>query len=489
MMRRESDNMVVKESRHSEGYPVKLTIALVVAFVVITGLHWMILILRIPLLHRLRYWAFLLREQSIQPRWIGVAALALLVAAAIAMSKARTSVKLGSMLLLGVVLEFSLGFSKGHGLDSIRDRIVHTGHAEFATVAARQEGMINVARNYDSLLTAGALGAYAPSKPPGTLLLYMLTEKLANLHSVGAGFEQRVESLRTFASITWPCFSFFVLIPLFLFARTSLDSERAAIAALFYLCIPSVTLIPVTTDQTFFPLLAVVPLALAWQASMRKNGWLAFLGGVALYLAVYCSFGLAVTAVVMAAPFVSLLVRGPAERRRQAMKLVGAIALGAILSDVAARLFLHYDILARYLHAYAYHTQWKNWDGTPGTIFAAGVTNMVEFVVWLGVPLGVLLGGAVCHAFQRLLTRTTLAPRSILALAFSAVLVLLFLFGRTKSETARLWIFLVPLICVIAAGFVPEKNGRGVRRAVFVLLVLAFEFGTTYLTLLHQDFF
>jgi hypothetical protein len=67
------------------------------------------------------------------------------------------------------------------------------------------------------------------------------------------------------------------------------------------------------------------------------------------------------------------------------------------------------------------------------------------------------------------------------------VFVALALFGRTKGEVARLWLFLVPTICVLAANELFMRVGRGRAWAIGALLVL--QWGTVYLIKVNQDFF
>ena len=93
----------------------------------------------------------------------------------------RYRFKLLLLFLLGVSLQFGFAFIEERGLDAIRDRMVDTGHAEFATIAVQQDSLLYVASHYESLIESGQLGEYAPSKPPGTLLFYMVTEKLAGV--------------------------------------------------------------------------------------------------------------------------------------------------------------------------------------------------------------------------------------------------------------------------------------------------------------------
>lgn len=168
---------------------------------VMTGIHWLILILKIPILQRLPYWTFPLRDTPVTLAWILLGGSALLIAATIRYTNIGTSLKIFVVFLAGIALQFSFGFSKNHGLDSLRERMINAGHAEFVIVASQQIGMLETTSNYERLVQRGAY-RYIPSKPPGTLLFYMLNDRIATL--INPSFDNRLENTRTFASITWP---------------------------------------------------------------------------------------------------------------------------------------------------------------------------------------------------------------------------------------------------------------------------------------------
>src|SRR5262249_28395931 len=132
---------------------------------------------------------------------IGLPAAAL---SAIVTTPGRTRLHLAVVFGLGVALQFALAFTEYRGLDALRDRMVYTGHAEFAEAAVRADDSLRLVRDYESLVASGALGRYAPSKPPGQLLLYVATERLANAADPTAGRGERLRRLRTFAAWTWP---------------------------------------------------------------------------------------------------------------------------------------------------------------------------------------------------------------------------------------------------------------------------------------------
>jgi hypothetical protein len=125
--------------------PIFTVLSLVIIF--ITGLHWLILALRIPVLDSLPYWKFTLRLTPVNLAWITLAFMAFGFAVVLSLSKANYALKLAVIIILGATIQFSLAYSKGEGLDGLRSRIVTSGHAEFARVAVRQSSLWYAARN------------------------------------------------------------------------------------------------------------------------------------------------------------------------------------------------------------------------------------------------------------------------------------------------------------------------------------------------------
>jgi hypothetical protein len=466
----------------------KKTFLLILSITLLTLVHWLILILRIPILQSLPYWFFPLKESPADPMWILAACIALGMAALVTFSKTKTAVKIILLFILGAVIQFSFAFSNGQGLDALKQRMTGAGHAEFATIASQQTNIWNVAHNYESLLTNNEItSAYTRSKPPGTLLFYMFSERIANLTSPNALPEQRLENLRTFASVTWPFIAYLVLIPLFFIASKLFDEETALTACLLYLCVPSVNLITLHTDQTIYPFLAMIPVWLASLASSKRNYLFAFLSGLTYYLAVYFSFGLAMICLFIALPFLLELIKD-IKNYKTMLLLAVTSGLGILASDILARLVLGYNIYIRYSDAIKHHIKWKGWEGGFGNLLRAGITASTEFFVWLGIPLTILFFVTIGLAFYQILIRCKTDTNSLFSLTFLGTFSLLLLFGKTKSESARLWLFLVPFICIAIAGFIKERAWTARSKIFFVAYILLLELATVYFTMRHMDF-
>lgn len=461
---------------------------LVLTAFLLTGIHWAILAFGIPVLDALPEWKYKLRFTPIDLVWIALAFACLGLAWAVTHSRMRTALKLIALVLLGTAIQYSFAFSKGQGLDGIRDRMVNAGHAEFAKASVEQPGdILWVLQNYEEVAAKEKYG-YIGSKPPGTFLFYLLFEQVSHAIFPAVNHVERLENLRTFASWTWPLISYLVIIPLYFLARELMKDESSALfVCVLYISLPSVTLITLHTDQALYPLMAVTTVLLGILAYRRNHFLLAVLCGASLYVAVYFSFGLAVVGIFLLLPVLISSFDGMMISASRMIRYAAAIFLGGILLHALAVIFLQYDIAARYANAWTNHLAWKGWENTLETFILFGSINLIEFSVWIGLPLTLLFLAGLYDSTQRLLTRRP-AASVFLNLILAGTFLFLLIFGKTKAETARLWLFLVPLICISAGSFISQWNGSGREKTILRLTTLLLEMGTTYFIVHYQDF-
>jgi hypothetical protein len=460
-------------------------------WMLLTAVHLSILALRLPLLERLPGWFFRLRPKSIGP-WYLVLALAAVPAVGWLMGRAfrtRRIVAVWLLILLGFGLQHGFAWSEGRQFDGIRKSIVTTGHAEFAAIAAQQPKMWDVLVEYEGKLEREELGRYSHSKPPGTLLFYMVTERLARGLARDDTPEARLEATRNLAAFVWPLLAYLPLLPLFVTLRRFVGEDTSFVACLLYLVIPSVTLMTLHTDQFLFPLLYMLTTWIAVEAQRRHSWAWAFATGASLYLSAFFTFAL-LLAIPMAAAFAvaaELETRGrhlQAPGRALAKTGLAAAAGFGTLAGVFGIVF-QYDLITRLRGATDFHAAWRNWQGGWFETIYFGWLDSLEFAVWLGVPLTVLALAAGRRAILQAIRgdyRKLVLPAMVLGLSF----LYLAFFGRTKAESARLWLFLVPMCSALAATELAARYPEG--RTTATAAVLALQWLTVCLTKTGQDF-
>jgi len=163
----------------------------------------------------------------------------------------------------------------------------------------------------------------------------------------------------------------------------------------------------------------------------------------------------------------------------------GYFAFGFAGADLAARIFLDYDLIRRFAQAILDHRLWKKVAWTQANVLRYGVLDLVEFSFWVGLPVMVLFAARVSRALVRA-GRRRIRRGDAFALALAATLLGLAFFGKTAAESGRLWLFLVPFICASAASEILAAGRTRARKALLLAVVL--QLAMIYVTKGYQDF-
>ncbi|MCK4461232.1 MAG: hypothetical protein KAW46_05480 [candidate division Zixibacteria bacterium] len=393
--------------------------------------------------------------------WLIIPILAVSVGAVflIKMTSFRPCINLLALILIGFAVQQGFALMEGRGINGIRDRMLHTGHALFAVEAVKQPNMLRVARHYQTLVETGELEVYPnATKPPGQLLFYMATERMSRLLPWAS--DNMLERMATFASFFWPLLSYFTLVPLYLLSRLYLDPKQAYVPCILYLCMPPVALITLHLDQCLYPFLFVTTVALFVHGVRLKKTALLFCAGVTTSVAVFVSFSL-----VILLPFIFLILAleviprvawgrtGNSENRRQllahaALRLICYLS-GAALVQGVFFLLLNYNVFENYRFSMSIHQGFRIEEWPLRTIVYIGCLDLLEFAIWSGgavVSLAAVYAVRSCRRLQP--SDDSCKP---IVVSFCAVLLAMAFMGSTVAETARLWIFLTPLITLFAS--------------------------------------
>ncbi len=294
---------------------------------------------------------------------------------------------------------------------------------------------------------AVARGRKAPSDPPaaGTLVLLALLLPLLS------------------ALTAWPLHRLAVGL--------GLEPGAALLAAALWLTVPARAVFTPSLDQAL-PLLAVTA---AWLAATSTRGtgvWRGLVAGAFLGLAVFFSYGY-----LTVVPLVGLLALAPkdegetvprvwlrATRWDQGLLL----AAGFLLPWIALALFAGYDPLASFQAAMDQHRAIAVTSRSYGTWLA---WNPYDLLLLLGPA--VLVPAAASLVFRN--GRRTGRPAfRVLAWGWWTLLLLLLFSGTVRGEVGRIWLFLMPFACVLAAGDAARRWGaRGLWSGLLLVLEIA----------------
>ena len=423
------------------------------------------------------------------------------------------------LILSGVSYQFSLNLLEGEWLSGLRSRITRAGHVDFISLATYQGNTFTLLKNYERLVmphdqkeitqaTRDALnrgdidlthfdlfnitfvGNWARSKPPGLALLYIASKKMSQSVLLAKSSNERRIRLLNFISVTWPFIAYLVLIPLFYFAKRISDTETAKIACLFYSVIPSVNLLILYTDQVFFPLFLMTLLGISSWVFCEKRSVFVMPVGVLTYLVLYCSFGL-----MFIVPFVLALLYTAAFEKPNGkidstflLKSLVFYAMGFLLTDLLFRFTLNYDIFLRYSNAMKNHHWFNAWRWSITMVSQSGIANIVSYVALVGVPImGLAFMNSLRHistTLNQCLSLKWVSYRKLLPVLTLFIFLFLCFFSQTRSEAARLFLFLVPICCILAANEVKE---RFITKPWFVLLCIGLQVGTILFVRLYYD--
>jgi hypothetical protein len=277
-----------------------------------------------------------------------------------------------------------------------------------------------------------------------------------------------------------------VIVPLFYLARRWGSENIGWLSCLLYMATPTVNIFTLHLDQVLFPLLSVLIVGCTALALDRGERLFATVAGCLLYFAVFCSFGLVMIAPLALVPFIDAWSRGV--RARDWSEPIFFTGLGLIACDLVARAGFSYGLVVRYDAVREAALAWRGWDGTLDTLLRASLTNLVEFSIWSGLALALAIVCVTAISFDRISTRARAKPALWLGPMLSLTIVALLLLTKTKAESSRLWLFLVPFCCICTAWLV--QQGDLVRpRWLRWSFVVACQFSTTVALLAHSVFF
>jgi hypothetical protein len=344
---------------------------------------------------------------------------------------------------LAAGLQYGLALAEGRGASGLRDRVLESGHREFAVTATMGLQAREVFTHYEDLMRYRGQ-TFARSKPPGQLLTYMAAAKLADTvmpvlwdPERPATVEPSLWRLANFAVLVFPLVSCLVLWPLAYLGHVFLPLERAHWPALVYVVVPPTALVTLHMDQVLYPLLAASLWALAVYAARLPGRaawawWVA--AGITAWLALFISFSL-----LPAVPLAVVLAWAAAPERRTLRRAVAALAGFAVLALVTRWQF-DYQMIRAYARAMTNHRAGKHWHDA--FRMGAGFATLLEFAYWIGVPVAALVVTAGVAAFRRWLRGR--APRDAAVVCVPLAILVTAFAGTTMAEVARLWIFFVP---------------------------------------------
>jgi hypothetical protein len=162
--------------------------------------------------------------------------------------------------------------------------------------------------------------------------------------------------------------------------------------------------------------------------------------------------------------------------RKGGLWLASFMAIHLIMST-----FFNIDLLQRYPNAMEAHKIAKSFVSKPG-IEPAALVNNSEFAIWLGFPMLLLVLAQFLATFRSLRIKET-KPFDLIVLSLALTLILLNVFGNTRAEVARLWLFTLPVFSLLMANQMKLLPFSQRMNHVFVV---GTQLVTTFLIFIYQ---
>ena len=262
----------------------------------------------------------------------------------------------------------------------------------------------------------------------------------------------------------------------FLAARQFWPTGQALAAAGLVAVLPGTHLFNPSVDQAY-PTLTLVLCGLAARAvATRRARWgVAF--GVALYVAASIHVGFALVAAIIAlAAVLAWRSQESPQSVAQALHTWWKPVAGALLAFLTIAAVLH--VGAGYptfrVVALCLRNNRVFYEAAGRTWWPWVAVMPLEFAVSLGFPLAIAATAGFAVELAGAVRRRTLRGASALLLASCGALVVLDVTGAALGETARLWLFLTPLLVlgVVEAVWRHAAEPRRVLAYVFAALLL-----------------
>ncbi len=391
---------------------------------------------------------------------------------------------IGLLVCAGLFYLFQIGFGwiDGQSFESIRQKYAASTHKGYAEHASDQPALPEALVEYEERYSADH---YLGTKPPGVLLIYAGLQKISNLVQPVDSFDERFERLTWAITRVFPFLAVLAIFPLYLLGSKLLGQNSAFYPVLLYITCPNVLLVQLFLDQALYPFLFLMGLLLIWWVINKPSFFNGLVLGVFCFTVLYFSFSM-LPLVALGAVWIGieLILRKETRDLKKSAWVLSGFLSGFLMLLFLFRVFLNYDPLLRYQMAMLKHTSLKLFQTGLIPMVLNTLLNNVEMASWVGFPLFTLAAtGAVYAFFAVIKKKSQLIDR--LALGFLIVYIAVNLFSKTRGEVGRVWLFMVPVLCLTSIKAILEIFKNEERSVSVIVLV---QFITTYLLFKFQDF-
>lgn len=439
-----------------------------------TLMYWEILFIQSQILSSIPYWFKPVIGQQYPHRYRYLFPFLLLVfgGARVVYSKS-ISIYIGMLILIifGFGFQFMFGLAAGDGFVSMQKSYSERPISHPIKYACSNNSIIDDIKFYE--------GHYAESyrvqtKPPGFLTGHKIFAKFSNFLTGSQSEDECIANYPRIGSYLFPILASLVIIPITFISKKYFNLEYPLLPAFLYLLTPNFMIWVLVPDQVVFPLIFVINIMVMYLTIKNNSFLMAMSLGVVVYISSFITFAMlpsiGLFCIWLTASYVTY--RGNRNRTR-IFKLFLGFVLGFGITYLIFYYSLNYNPIHRYQMATYYHREIKDYAITLHTIIVAFVNNSVEYFTWTGIPLFFLVASFCIKSIYKISTGN---HEDIHIFTLSSVLLYFALnvLSQTHGEVQRMWIFLSPVIVIIAVAELNDRFNNNHKIVVLSLLVIQF---------------
>jgi len=243
------------------------------------------------------------------------------------------------------------------------------------------------------------------------------------------------------------------VVPIYRLVRIDHPPEVAWRAASLWLLVPAVSVFLPKSD-CLYPLVATTSLWLWWSAIRGGHWWKATLAGVLAWTGLCLSLAFLPVLVLAVALAAWMNWYGRFSRRQLTTWTLASLA-GLTLPTLASWIMLDFNLPEIWWSNLANHAAFYDQPQHPRSYLPWLGVNTIELALAIGIPLAGLAAAGLATS-----CRQTQPEKSGPAWTCLAVWGLLWLSGKNMGEAGRLWLFLMPWACWLAAPALEKLRGH-----------------------------
>lgn len=307
---------------------------------------------------------------------------------------------------------------------------------------------------------------------PTQFLDPILTQRLNTLPSWINNYTTPDIIAGTIASLTIPFLSSLSIIPLYHLARTLWDERTARLVILLYAFIPALTVFMPVFDDVFTLITSLTLYFTVIGIKNQKRSQL-FLAGLIGGAGLFASFGLLPLLLIS-----SLYVLISLHTIKSFIYDSVALAIGGVTVWALAWIIFGLNPLIIYSNSVSEHAILT----TTRSYWMWLIYNPYDILLFAGIPIAIMFLGSVIRCCRQFFVERSPSSADHLLIASVITLGIILISGNLRGETARVLLYVQPIIALFAArNIIPSDHESPFRVTLYPALIITLTFIQTIL--------